>query len=188
MTIGFGDLRKGTAIELDGRPYEVLDYTRVKMQQRAPVVRLKVRDMIDGKVIEKSFGNYTNEFVLAPVEFRPVQYLYNDGQFYYFMDLENYEQYPLRKEQLADNVNYMKEEMEMEVVFYRNQPITVRLPLSVDLKVVQTPPGVKGDTAQGGTKPATVETGLTLQVPLFINTGDVIRVDTRTGEYLQRVS
>jgi len=188
MTIGFGDLRKGTAIELDGRPYEVLDYTRVKMQQRAPVVRLKVRDMIDGKVIEKTFGNYTNEFVLAPVEFRAVQYLYNDGQFYYFMDLENYEQYPLRKEQLGDNVNFMKEEMEMEVVFYRGQPITVRLPLNVDLKVVQTPPGVKGDTAQGGTKPATLETGLTLQVPLFINTGDIIRVDTRTGEYLQRVS
>ena len=186
MTIGFGDLRKGIAIELDGKPYEVMDYQRQKMQQRAPVVRLKLRDMEEGRVIERTFQSYTNEFTLAQVEAQSAQYLYNDGQFYTFMDMETYDQYQLTREQLGDVLNYLKEEATVEVVSFKEQILTIRLPNSVELKVADTPPGVKGDTAQGGTKPATLETGITLQVPLFVNIGDVVRVDTRTGEYLER--
>ena len=186
MTIGFGDLRKGMAIELDGKPYEVMDYQRQKMQQRAPVVRLKLRDMREGKVIERTFQSYTNEFTLAQVDSRPAQYLYNDGQFYTFMDLETYDQYQLTQEQLGDVLNYLKEETTVEVVSYEDQLVSIRLPTFVELKITETPPGVKGDTAQGGTKPATLETGVTVQVPLFVNSGEVIRVDTRTGQYQER--
>ena len=187
-TIGFGDLRRGIALEIDGRPYEVLDYSRVKMQQRAPVVRLKLRDLIDGKVIERTFQSYTNEFTLAQVETREAEYLYTDGHFYTFMDKETYDQYQLSADQLGDKLGYLKEGITVELVFYKGEPITVRLPNTVELKVVDTPPGVKGDTAQGGTKPATLETGITVQVPLFINPGDVVLVDTRTGAYVERVS
>lgn len=187
MTIGFGDLRRGIAIELEGQPYEVIEYERVKMQQRAPVVRIKLRSLKDGKVVERSFSAYTNTFQLADVQYRPVQYLYSDGQLYNFMDTENYEQYSLTKEHLGQNAFYLKENMELEVGFYKGEPIIVRLPITVDLKVASTPPGFRGDTAQGGTKPATLETGLTVQVPLFVNAGDTIRLDTRTGEYVERV-
>ena len=187
MTIGFGDLRRGIAIELDGQPYQVLEYTRVKMQQRAPVIRLKLRNLRDGKVIERAFQSYTNVFALADVQYRPVQYLYTDGQLYYFMDTEEFEQHSLAKEQLEDNVFYLKEGMELELLFYEGTPLNVVLPITVELKVMQTPPGIKGDTAQGGTKPATLETGLTVQVPLFVSSGDVIKVDTRTGQYVERV-
>ncbi len=186
-TIGFSDLRRGTAIELDGQPYEVIEYTRVKMQQRAPVVRIKLRSLRDGKVTEKSFSNYTNTFQLANVDYRPVQYLYTDGQMYNFMDTENYEQLQLTAQQLGANVNYLKEEMNLEIGYYKGEPLIVRLPITVDLKVVSTPPGVRGDTAQGGTKPAELETGITVQVPLFVSSGETIRLDTRTGEYLERV-
>jgi elongation factor P len=187
MTVSFGDLRKGMTIELDGRPYEVLEYERVKMQQRAPVVRLKLRDLKGGRVIERSFQSYHTEFPLAEVEYRPAQYLYNDGQLYYFMDNENYDQYHLTREQLGGSVHYLKEELSLELVFFKGEPISVKLPITVDLKVVSTPPGVKGDTAQGGGKPATLETGLTIQVPFFVSAGEVVRVDTRTGEYVERV-
>lgn len=186
-TIGFSDLRRGTAIELDGQPFEVIEYTRVKMQQRAPTVRIKLRNLKDGKVVERSFSNYTNTFTLANVEYRPVQYLYNDGQLYYFMDTESFDQVSLDKAMLGYNVNYLKEEMTLELGLYNDSPMTVRLPITVDLKVAETPPGFKGDTAQGGGKPATLETGIVVQVPLFVVAGDTIRLDTRTGEYVERV-
>ena len=186
MTIGFGDLRKGIAIEIDGKPYEVVDYERQKMQQRAPVVRMKLRDLREGRMIERTFQSYANEFTLAEVEVKPAQYLYNDRQFYTFMDLETYDQYQLNLEQLGDVLNYLKEETTVEMVSHNGQLLTIRLPTSVELKVTDTPPGVKGNTAQGGTKPATLETGITLQVPLFIDIGEIIRVDTRTGQYLER--
>ena len=188
MTIGFGDLRKGVSIEVDGQPYEVIDYERHKMQQRAPVTRLKLRNLRDGKLIERTFQSYTTEFSLAQVEDKPAQYLYTDGRFYNFMDMETYEQYQLSKEQLGDTVNYLKEETVVEVVFHKEDIINVRVPTFVELEVVDTPPGFKGDTAQGGTKPAIVETGLTTHVPLFINNGDKIRIDTRSGDYVERVS
>lgn len=187
MTIGFGDLRRGIAIEVDGQPYEVVEYTRVKMQQRAPVVRLKLRNLLDGRVMERAFQSYTTSFSLADVEQKKVQYLYTDGQFYHFMDTGDFEQYSLTREQLQGHVLYLKEGMELELFFYQGQEVSVILPTFVELQVADTPPGVKGDTAQGGTKPATLETGLTVQVPLFLNSGETIRVDTRTGEYLERV-
>jgi elongation factor P len=188
MTIGFSELRRGVAIEVDGHPYEVVEYTRVKMQQRAPVVRVKLRSILDGKVVERAFQQYTNEFKLADVEYIPAQYLYTDGQFYHFMNTQTYEQYELSKQQMGDNIYYIKDGMELEMLFYNGKANSVRLPLSVQLKVIETPPGFKGDTATGGNKPATLETGLTVQVPLFVNSGDIIKVDTRTGDYQERVA
>ena len=186
MTINFGDLRRGVAIEVDGQPYEVVDYERQKMQQRAPVTRLRLRNLRDGKLIERTFQSYTTEFSLAQVEERPAQYLYSDGRFYNFMDMETYDQYQLTKEQLGDTISYLKEETVIDVIYYNKGVINVRLPTFVDLEVVETPPGFRGDTAQGGTKPATLETGLIVQVPLFISNGEKIRVDTRSGEYTER--
>ena len=185
-TIGFSGLRRGVTIEIDGQPYEIIDYQRHKMQQRAPVTRLKVRNLLDGRVTERTFQSYETEFTLADVESRPVQYLYNDGQLYYFMDLDSYEQYQLAREQVEDHIYYLKEEITLEVSFYSGRVISLKLPTFVDLKVTTSPPGLKGDTAQGGTKSATLETGLTLQVPLFVSEGKVIRVDTRTGQYAGR--
>ena len=186
MTINFGDLRKGLNIEVGGQPYEVVDYERHKMQQRAPVTRLKLRNLKDGKVIERTFQSYTTEFSLAEVDVRPAQYLYTDGHFYNFMDMESYEQYQLTKDQLGTAVDYLKEETVLDVIFFVEEVINVRLPTFVELEVTDTPPGFKGDTAQGGTKPATLATGLTVQVPLFINNGEKLRIDTRSGEYVER--
>ena len=186
MTINFGDLRKGVAIEVDGQPYEVVDYERHKMQQRAPVTRLRLKNMRDGKVIERTFQSYTTEFALAEVDAKSAQYLFSDGRFYTFMDMETYDQYQLTKEQLGDTVEYLREETILEVVFFNGSVINLRLPTFVELKVTDTPPGFKGDTAQGGTKPATLETGLTIQVPLFISNGEQVRIDTRNGEYIER--
>ncbi len=188
MTIGFADLHRGITIEVDGQPYEVVEYERQKMQQRAPVTRLKLKSLRDGRVIQRTFQSYTTEFSLAQVDTRHAQYLYNDGEFYYFMDTESYEQYQLTGEQLEDYTQYLKEETTIELVFYKDNPINIHLPTFIDLEVVETPPGFKGDTAQGGTKPATLETGLTLQVPLFISAGQRVRVDTRSGKYIERVT
>ena len=186
MVIGVGELRKGVTIELDGEPYQVLEFSSHKMQQRAPVIRLRLRELRTGRSVDRTFSGYDVKLNLAPVEHRPAQYLYNDDAFYYFMDTRTYDQYPLTKEQLGEACHYLREQIELEVVFFREEPITVELPTFVELEVVDTPPGVKGDTAQGGTKPAILETGLTVTVPLFVNNGGVIRVDTRTGEYLER--
>ena len=186
MVIGVGEVRKGVNIELDGEPYQVLEFSSHKMQQRAPVIRLRLRELRTGRSVDRTFSGYDVKLNIAQVEHRSAQYLYNDDAFYYFMDTRTYDQYPLTREQLGEASHYLKEQVEVEVVFFREEPLTVELPTFVDLEVVDTPPGVKGDTAQGGTKPATLETGLTVTVPLFVNNGGVIRVDTRTGEYLER--
>ena len=186
MVIGVGDVRKGVNIELDGEPYQVLEFSSHKMQQRAPVIRLRLRELRTGRSVDRTFSGYDVKLNMAQVEHRSAQYLYNDDAFYYFMDTRTYDQYPLTREQLGEASHYLKEQVEVEVVFFREEPITVELPTFVELEVVDTPPGVKGDTVQGGTKPATLETGLTVTVPLFVNNGGVIRVDTRTGEYLER--
>ena len=186
MTINFGDLRKGVTIELDGQPYEVVDYERHKMQQRAPVTRLKLRNLRDRKMIERTFQSYTTAFSLAEVEERPAQYLYTDGQFYTVMDMETYDQFQLSKEQLGSSLKFLREETIIDLVMHKQEIIDVRLPTFVDLTVADTAPGFKGDTAQGGTKPATLETGLTIQVPLFISNGEKVRIDTRSGEYTER--
>ena len=187
MTIGYGDLRKGMAIELEGEPYLVVDYERNKMQQRAPTMRIRFKEIRSGKVLDKSFSGYDVKLTPADVERRSAQYIYDEDDLCYFMDVDSYDQLPLSKDQIADELSYLVEEMTVDLVFFQDKPISIELPITVDLKVVESPPGLKGDTATGATKPATLETGLTIQVPLFVNEGETVKVDTRSGSYLSRV-
>ena len=187
MVVSFGELRRGMTIEMDGQPYQVVEYSSHKMQQRAPVIRLRLRELRTGRSVERTFNGYDVKLNLAAVEHRPAQYIYQDREMYYFMDTTSYEQFPLTAEQLGEALKYLKGQMDLEVVFYKSQPIAVDLPTFVELKVVDTPPPAKGDTAQGSTKPAKLDTGLSINVPFFVGIGDVVRVDTRTGDYLERV-
>jgi elongation factor P len=183
--IGSGELRKGITIEIDGKLYQVIDYQHVKMKRTA-LSRLKLRDIRDGHTIEQTF-QAGEKFVRARLDYHSMQYLYNDGNLYYFMDEENFEQIPLSAEQLGSALDYLKEGMSVQVSSYKDELVGVELPITVELKVVETEPGFKGDTATAGNKPAKLETGVTIQVPLFVNTGDIIKVDTRDGSYLERV-
>ena len=178
------ELRKGIVIELNDKLYQVVDYKNVKMKRTA-LARLKLRDIVGGHTIEQTFQS-DDKFVRARLDYRKMQYLYNDGDLYYFMDEENYEQMPLNSAQLGDATDYLKEGMSLEVSSYKGEVIGIELPITVELEVTETEPGFKGDTATAGNKPARLETGVSIQVPLFINQGDVIKVDTRTGEYLER--
>jgi elongation factor P len=180
------ELRKGITIELDGKLYQVIDYQHIKMKRTA-LARVKLRDIIDGHTIEQTFQN-TEKFVRARLDYRNMQYLYNDGDLYYFMDEENFEQTSLDKNQLGDAANYLKDGMSLQLSSYKDKLVGVEMPITVELKVTETGPSFKGDTATAGTKPATLETGITIQVPMFINEGDTLKVDTRTGSYLERVS
>ena len=182
--IGSGELRKGIIIELDGKLYQVIDYQHVKMKRTA-LARLKLRDIRDGHTIEQTFQS-SEKFVRARLDYRSMQYLYNDGDLYYFMDEENFEQIPISAEQLGNALNYLKEGMSVQVSSYKGELVGVELPITVELEVVDTEPGFKGNTATAGNKPAKLETGITIQVPLFINIGDIIKVDTRDGSYLER--
>ena len=182
-----GELRKGITIELDGELYQVLDYHHLKLGRGSAQVRLKLRDIHAGHTIERTFQS-SEKFVRARLDYRRMQYLYSDGDLYYFMDEENYEQMPLSSTQLGDALNYLKEGMSLEVLSYKGELVGVELPTAVELQVIDTGPGFKGDTATAGNKPAKLETGITIQVPLFINKGDVIKVDTRSGSYLERIS
>ncbi len=187
MTVNYGNLRKGMAIELDDRPFVVVEYEQQKKQQRAPVMRIKFRELTTGRLIERTFSGYDVDFTLANVERRTTQYIYQDDNLYYFMDTDSYEQFPIGADQIKDSLRYLVEQIEVELILYRENPVAIELPITVDLTVSETVPGVKGDTAQGGTKPATLETGLVLNVPLFVNGGDQVKVDTRTGQYLSRI-
>jgi elongation factor P len=180
------ELRKGITIELDGKLYQVIDYQHIKMKRTA-LARVKLRDIIDGHTIEQTFQN-TEKFVRARLDYRNMQYLYNDGDLYYFMDEDNFEQTSLDKSQLGDAANYLKDGMSLQLSSYKGKLVGVEMPITVELKVTETGPSFKGDTATAGTKPATLETGITIQVPMFINEGDTVKVDTRTGSYLERVS
>jgi len=180
------ELRKGITIELDGKLYQVIDYQHIKMKRTA-LARVKLRDIIDGHTIEQTFQN-TEKFVRARLDYRNMQYLYNEGDLYYFMDEQNYEQISLDKSQLGDAVSYLKDGMSLQLSSYKDKLVGVEIPITVELKVTETGPSFKGDTATTGTKPATLETGVTIQVPMFINEGDTVKVDTRTGSYLERVS
>ncbi len=184
--ISSGDLRKGFTIELEGKLYQVIDYQHVKMKRTA-LTRLKLRNIRDGHTTEQTFQT-TEKFIRARFDFRTMQYLYNEGDLYYFMDEENFEQIPLSASQLGDTLNYIKEGMSVQVSSYKGELVGVEIPITVELQVAETEPGFKGDTATGGTKQAKLETGITVQVPLFVNEGDVIKVDTRTGVYLERAS
>jgi len=182
--ISGSDLRKGIIIELDGTLYQVVDYQHVKMKRTA-LARVKLRDLNAGHTTERSFQS-NDKLVRARLESRPMQYLYNDGDIYHFMDTESFEQIEINRKRLGDTLNYLKENFTVEVSRYKDEVVDIELPVAVELEVTNTEPGFKGDTASGGSKLAKLETGLSIQVPLFINEGDVIKVDTRTGEYLER--
>jgi len=178
------ELRKGVIIEFEGKLYQVVEYQHVKMKKTA-LAKVKLRDINAGHTLERSFQS-SERLVRARLDSRQMQYLYNDGELYYFMDQENYEQMPFNAEQLVGALDYLKEGNSVEVTSYKDKVVGIEMPITVDLEVTETDPGFKGDTATSGNKPAKLETGLTIQVPLFINIGDVIKVDTRTGTYLER--
>jgi elongation factor P len=180
--IDSGDLRKGTTVEVDGVLYQVLDFQHIKMGRGSAQVRLKLKDVRAGHIIERAVQAGT-KFSRARVERQPAQYLYADGALHYFMNTETYDQIALNTEQLGDAIQYLSENATCQLLTYGDEAIGIELPAAVELKVAQTDPWVRGDTAQGGTKPARLETGLTVQLPLFINTGDRVKVDTRSGEY-----
>lgn len=180
------ELRRGVIIEFEDKLYQVVDYQHVKMKRTA-LAKVKLRDINAGHTIERSFQS-DERLVRARLDSRQMQYLYNDGDLYYFMDQQSFEQMPLTSAQLGDALNYLKEGNTVEVTSYKGDIVGVAMPITVELEVTKTEPGFKGDTATAGTKPATLETGLNIQVPLFINEGDVIKVDTRTGTYLERSS
>ncbi len=182
--ISGGDLRKGIIIELDDKLYQVIEYQHVKMKRTA-LAKVKLRDINAGHTIERSFQS-NEKLVRARLESRSMQYLYNDGDLYYFMDEKSFEQIGINSEKLGDALDYLKEGASVEVSSYRGEVVDIELPITVELEVTKAEPGFKGDTATGGSKSAKLETGLTIQVPLFINEGDIIKVDTRTGEYLER--
>ena len=184
--ISGSELRKGVIIDLEGKLYQVIEYQHVKMKRTA-LAKVKLRDINAGHTTERSFQS-NDKFTRVRLELRTMQYLYNDDDYYYFMDTENYEQLPLTREQLGDTLNYLKEGMSLEVSSYKGKVVDMEMPITVTLEVTETDPGFKGDTATAGTKLAKLETGFNIQVPLFINEGDVLKIDTRTGTYLERSS
>ena len=184
--IDVNDLRKGVTFTLDNQLFKVLEYSHNKPGRGNATIRTKLYNLKTGVNIERTFqsGDRVQDIRL---DHHQVQYLYKDSDLYYFMDNETYEQTPLTAQALGETVNYLKENLEVKLTFYDGQPLDVELPTAVELKVVESEPGVRGDTATGATKLATTETGLKVQVPLFVNVGDTIKVDTRTGAYLTRV-
>jgi elongation factor P len=184
--IDVNELRKGVTFTMDGELYKVIDYQHHKPGRGKAVIRTRLRNLRSGATIDKNFtsGDRVQDIRL---DHQTVQYLYSDGDFYYFMDTETYEQFPLPNAVLEDAKPYLVENTEIELSSYEGERLDVELPITVDLEVVEAPPGFAGDTAQGATKDVTLETGLVLQVPLFIEEGDVLRVDTRNGRYLTRV-
>lgn len=183
--ISTNDLRTGVTIEVDGEVWMVLEFLHVKPGKGSAFVRTKLRNVRTGSVMERTF-RAGEKLPRAHLDRREMQYLYGTGEEYVFMDMDSYEQVPIRKEQVGEGARFLKEDMTVTVLFYQGDLIGIELPNSVELKVVQTEPGIRGDTAAGGTKPAKLETGVVVQVPLFVEEGDVIRVDTRTGEYIER--
>ncbi len=183
--ISAGDFKNGVTFDMDGNVWQIIEFQHVKPGKGAAFVRAKVKNVISGTVIERTF-NPTEKFPTAYVERRVMQYSYADGNLYYFMDLESYELLPIDESQLGDNFKFVKEEMEVKVLSYKGNVFGVEPPNFVELEVTQTDPGFKGNTATNATKPAVLETGAEIRVPLFINEGDKIRIDTRTGEYMER--
>ena len=184
--ISTGELKKGVAIELDGELWQILDYHHIKMGRGSAQVRIKFRNVKKGSTVEKSF-QAGERWPRAQIDRRPVQFLYRDGDDLHFMELENYEQFSLRAETLDDAIGFLKEGMSVDRTSYQGETLGVELPVTVDLKVAETAPGFAGDTAQGARKNATMETGLVVVVPLFVMEGDILRIDTRTGEYQTRL-
>jgi elongation factor P len=184
--ISTGDVKKGIIIELDGQLMKVLDWTHIKMARGSAQVRMKLQNVRKGDIVERTFQAGTR-WPRARVESRKVQYLYSDGDAYHFMDNETYDQFAIRGAMLGDDARYLKENTEVFVSMYEGEVLGVDLPVTVDLQVAATERGFAGDTATGAKKPATLETGLVVQVPLFVSEGDMLRIDTRTGEYVTRL-
>jgi elongation factor P len=182
-----GDLRKGSTIEMDGALYQVIEVEHLKIGRGSAQVRMKLRDLRAGHIVDKSVQAGAR-FTRARVERQAAQYLYAEGNLHYFMNTDTYDQFPLGKDHLGEALNYLKENATCNLLMYGDEPVGVELPAAAELTVTQTDPWVRGDTAQGGTKPAKLETGISVQVPLFVNAGDVLKIDTRTGEYLERAN
>ncbi len=182
-----GDLKKGVTIEIDDVLYQVLDYSHIKMGRGSAQVRLKLRDVRGGHTIERTV-QAGERFTRARVDRQKAQYLYAEGDIHHFMNTETYDQLAINTDRLGDAFNYLRENSTCDILTYGDEAIGIELPVAVELRVEQTDPWLRGDTAQGGTKPARMETGLTVRVPLFINTGDTLKIDTRSGEYLERAS
>ena len=183
--ISAGEFRNGVTFEMDGQVLQIIEFQHVKPGKGAAFVRTKLKNVITGAVVERTF-NPTDKYPPAYVERREMEYLYNDGDLYNFMDTETYEQIALNKDQLSDSFRFVKENMKVKILSYKGNIFGMEPPLFVDLVVTETDPGFKGDTATNTLKPATLETGAVVKVPLFIEQGEKIRIDTRTGEYLER--
>ena len=183
--ISGSELRRGIVIELDGKLYQVMDYEHVK-QKRTALAKVKLRDVQGGHTFERSFQS-DEKLVRARIELRDMQYLYRD-EHYHFMDIKTYEQMSLSENQVRENKKFLLENIDVSVTFYKGEAISIELPVAIEAKIIKTEPGVKGDTVSTTYKPAEIETGAKIQVPLFINEGDIIKIDTRTGEYITRIS
>jgi len=184
MQVSTAEFRKGLKIELDGNPYNIVDFQHVKPGKGGAFVRTKLKHLRLGTVVDRTFRS-GEKFAMVDFEQKPMQFLYRDDKFN-FMNLETYEQVGLSEEEVGDAASYLKENMEVELLYINGSPAGLELPTFVELRVVRTDPGLRGDTASGGSKPATLETGAVVSVPLFINEGDVLRIDTRTGAYMER--
>lgn len=183
--ISAGDFRNGVTFDIDGNVFQIIEFQHVKPGKGAAFVRTKIRNVISGAVTERTF-NPTEKFPTAFVERKDMQYLYNDGDLYYFMDNESYETVPINADKLSDNFRFVKENMEVKVLSYKGNVFGIEPPNFVELQITKTDPGFKGDTATNTTKPAILETGAEVRVPLFVEEGETIRIDTRTGEYMER--
>lgn len=185
--ISTGDLRKGVVIEMDKQLFSVMEYQHLKIGRGSAQVRMRLRNVRTGAVIDRTV-QAGDKWPRVRLEQRRVQYLYEEPPNHVFMDQETFDQITLTREQLGDAANYLKDGIEFELLMYEDEPIGVEMPITIDLKITDTDPGFRGDTASGGTKPATLESGLVVNVPLFVTSGETIRVDTRTGTYVERVS
>ena len=186
IMVSAGDFRNGLTVEIDGTVYQIIEFQHVKPGKGAAFVRTKLKNVVDGGVVEKTFRP-TEKYPQAHIDKKEMQYLYNDGEMYNFMDNETFEQIALTEEKVGDAMKFVKENEMVKMLSHNGNIFAVEPPLFVELEITETEPGFKGDTATGATKPATVETGATVSVPLFVNQHDVIKIDTRTGEYLSRV-
>ena len=184
--ISAGDFRNGVTLEVEGNIYQIIEFQHVKPGKGAAFVRTKLKNIISGGVVEKTFRP-TEKFPKAHIERKDMQYLYSDGELYHFMDVETYDQIALNEDAIGDALKFVKENEMVKICSHKGNVFAVEPPLFVELAIIDTEPGFKGDTAQGATKPATVETGAVVYVPLFVDMGDVLKIDTRTGEYLKRV-
>ncbi|RCX09303.1 translation elongation factor P (EF-P) [Anaerobacterium chartisolvens] len=181
-----GDFRNGVTFELDGQVFQIAEFQHVKPGKGAAFVRTRLKNVITGATVERTF-NPSDKMPKAHIERKDMQYLYNDGDLYYFMDVETYEQMPINQDKIGDTFKFVKENMVVKILSFKGNVFGIEPPTFVELEITETEPGFKGDTATGATKPAILETGATIKVPLFVGQGDVIRVDTRTGEYMERV-